>query len=82
MVAYFFLVFFSRNKINGFESNHSAIKWNGNVFLEGTTIGFDGRAMVFNAMVANHWSNDLLVTNHRSGLIVTVVMLMKRMMYL
>ena len=51
---------------NGWKATSNGANGMEMVFGE-TTIGLDGMAMVFNAMVANHWSNDLLVTNHRSG---------------
>ena len=50
-------------------------------FFSLATIGLDGFAMVFGlatigldgfSMVANHWSNDGMVTIHRSGLVFKV----------
>ena len=51
-------------------------------FFSLATIGLDGFAMVFGlatigldgfSMVANHWSNDGMVTIHRSGLCETLI---------
>ena len=51
-------------------------------FYSLATIGLDGFAMVFGlatigldgfSMVANHWSNDGMVTIHRYGLILLIV---------
>ena len=59
---------------NGFWSINHWPRW----FFSLATIGLDGFAMVFGlatigldgfSMVANHWSNDGMVTIHRYGLI-------------
>ena len=58
---------------NGFWSINHWPRW----FFSLATIGLDGFAMVFGlatiglngfSMVANHWSNDGMVTIHRYGL--------------
>ena len=59
---------------NGFWSINHWFRW----FFSLATIGLDGFAMVFSlatiglddfSMVANHWSNDGMVTIHRYGLV-------------
>ena len=61
---------------NGFWSINHWSRW----FFSLATIGLDGFAMVFGlatigldgfSMVANHWSNDGMVTIHRYGLVVS-----------
>ena len=61
---------------NGFWSINHWPRW----FFSLATIGLDGFAMVFGlatiglngfSMVANHWSNDGMVTIHRYGLLHT-----------
>ena len=63
---------------NGFWSINHWPRW----FFSLATIGLDGFAMVFGlatiglngfSMVANHWSNDGMVTIHRYGLAWTMV---------
>ena len=63
---------------NGFWSINHWPRW----FFSLATIGLDGFAMVFGlatiglngfSMVANHWSNDGMVTIHRCGLNCSIV---------
>ena len=65
--------------INGFSNGFWAINHWSRWFFSLATIGLDGFAMVFGlatigldgfSMVANHWSNDGMVTIHRYGLVV------------
>ena len=65
---------------NGFWSINHWPRW----FFSLATIGLDGFAMVFGlatiglngfSMVANHWSNDGMVTIHRSGLLLNATSL-------
>ena len=69
---------------NGFSMVFGSINHWPRWFFSLTTIGLDGFAMVFGlatiglngfSMVANHWSNDGMVTIHRSGLAPTQWML-------
>ena len=62
---------------NGFWSINHWPRW----FFSLATIGLDGFAMVFGlatigldgfSMVANHWSNDGMVTIHRYGLLIDI----------
>ena len=63
--------------INGFSNGFWSINHWSRWFFRLATIGLDGFAMVFGlatigldgfSMVANHWSNDGMVTIHRYGL--------------
>ena len=63
--------------INGFSNGFWSINHWSRWFFRLATIGIDGFAMVFGlvtigldgfSMVANHWSNDGMVTIHRYGL--------------
>ena len=65
--------------INGFSNGFWSINHWSRWFFRLATIGLDGFAMVFGlatigldgfSMVANHWSNDGMVTIHRYGLII------------
>ena len=64
--------------INGFSNGFLSINHWSRWFFCLATIGLDGFAMVFGlatiglngfSMVANHWSNDGMVTIHRYGLV-------------
>ena len=64
--------------INGFSNGFWSINHWSRWFFRLATIGLDGFAMVFGlattgldgfSMVANHWSNDEMVTIHRYGLL-------------
>ena len=64
--------------INGFSNGFWSINHWSRWFFRLATIGLDGFAMVFGlvtigldgfSMVANHWSNDGMVTIHRYGLV-------------
>ena len=63
---------------NGFSMVFGLSTIGPDVFFSLATIGLDGFAMVFGlatigldgfSMVANHWSNDGMVTIHRYGLV-------------
>ena len=63
--------------INGFSNGFWSINHWSRWYFRLATIGLDGFAMVFGvatigldgfSMVANHWSNDGMVTIHRYGL--------------
>ena len=64
--------------INGFSNGFWSINHWSRWFFSLAIIGLDGFAMVFGlatigldgfSMVANHWSNDGMVTIHRYGLL-------------
>ena len=64
--------------INGFSNGFWSINHWSRWFFRLATIGLDGFAMVFGlatiglngfSMIANHWSNDGMVTIHRYGLV-------------
>ena len=68
--------------INGFSNGFWSINHWSRWFFRLATIGLNGFAMVFGlatigldgfSMVANHWSNDGMVTIHRYGLVVILM---------